>query len=241
MRFLADFRLKALLPPVTAREIQVTQNIDRRSFLTAAAGGLVVISLGGCTSDTVDGKKRPHYVMVFDPNKCVGCGECKRACNEANHLPPGRSRVLLQRMPGPDRHYIRVSCQQCVDSPCVKVCPTGACHHDPETNIVTMNTDRCVGCKYCIAACPYNARWINPETKVADNCDFCLHSKNLAAGELPGCVAHCRFHALSFGDLNDPNSFVSKLLKAKDTVRIRPWLGTEPTLRYIPVVKTGVR
>ena len=79
------------------------------------------------------------------------------------------------------------------------------------------------------------------ETKVADNCDFCLHSKNLAAGELPGCVAHCRFHALSFGDLNDPNSFVSKLLKAKDTVRIRPWLGTEPTLRYIPVVKTGVR
>ncbi|WP_462366321.1 4Fe-4S dicluster domain-containing protein [Sutterella wadsworthensis] len=126
-------------------------------------------------------------------------------------------------------------------SPCVKVCPTGACHHDPETNIVTMNTDRCVGCKYCIAACPYNARWINPETKVADNCDFCLHSKNLAAGELPGCVAHCRFHALSFGDLNDPNSFVSKLLKAKDTVRIRPWLGTEPTLRYIPVVKTGVR
>ncbi|MFQ7430478.1 MAG: aldehyde ferredoxin oxidoreductase N-terminal domain-containing protein [Sutterella wadsworthensis] len=206
-----------------------------------SAGGLVVISLGGCTSDTVDGKKRPHYVMVFDQNKCVGCGECKRACNEANHLPPGRSRVLLQRMPGPDRHYIRVSCQQCVDSPCVKVCPTGACHHDPETNIVTMNTDRCVGCKYCIAACPYNARWINPETKVADNCDFCLHSKNLAAGELPGCVAHCRFHALSFGDLNDPNSFVSKLLKAKDTVRIRPWLGTEPTLRYIPVVKTGVR
>ena len=99
----------------------MTQNIDRRSFLTAAAGGLVVISLGGCTSDTVDGKKRPHYVMVFDQNKCVGCGECKRACNEANHLPPGRSRVLLQRMPGPDRHYIRVSCQQCVDSPCVKV------------------------------------------------------------------------------------------------------------------------
>ena len=67
----------------------MTQNIDRRSFLTAAAGGLVVISLGGCTSDTVDGKKRPHYVMVFDQNKCVGCGECKRACNEANHLPQG--------------------------------------------------------------------------------------------------------------------------------------------------------
>ena len=178
--------------------------------------------------------------MVFDQNKCVGCGECKHACNETNHLPPGRSRVILQRMPGPERHYIRVSCQQCEDSPCVKVCPTGACHHDPATGIVTMNTDRCVGCKYCIAACPYNARYINEETKVADNCDFCLHSKKLDQGELPGCVARCRFHALAFGDLNDPKSYVSLLLKAMDTVRIRPWLGTEPTLRYIPVVKTGV-
>ena len=182
-----------MLPPVTAREIQVTQNIDRRSFLTAAAGGLVVISLGGCTSDTVDGKKRPHYVMVFDQNKCVGCGECKRACNEANHLTPGRSRVLLQRMPGPDRHYIRVSCQQCVDSPCVKVCPTGACHHDPETNIVTMNTDRCVGCKYCIAACPYNARWINPETKVADNCDFSLIPRTSPPASFPGALRTAAF------------------------------------------------
>ena len=103
-----------------------------------------------------------------------------------------------------------------------------------------MNTDRCVGCKYCIAACPYNARYIHEETKVADNCDFCLHSKKLDQGELPGCVARCRFHALAFGDLNDPKSYVSLLLKARDTVRIRPWLGTEPTLRYIPVVKTGV-
>ena len=216
----------------------MTQNIDRRSFLTAAAGGLVVISLGGCTSDTVDGKKRPHYVMVFDQNKCVGCGECKEACAETNKTPAGVFRLALERQNGREpgtacpycgkiepcdceRKYVRVSCQQCLDAPCVRVCPTQAAHRDPETNIVTMNTDRCVGCKYCIAACPYNARWINPETKVADNCDFCLHSKNLAAGELPGCVAHCRFHALSFGDLNDPNSFVSKLLKAKGMRQIR--------------------
>lgn len=148
--------------------------------------------------------------------------------------------MILQRAPTKERHYIRVSCQQCIDSPCVKVCPTQACHHDPETGIVTMNTSRCVGCKYCITACPYNARYMNEETDVADNCDFCMHKRNLAAGEIPACVESCRFHALEFGDLNDPNSFVSKLLAVKDSVRIRPWLGTEPQLRYIPIVKQGV-
>ena len=147
----------------------VSEKIDRRKFLAGAgAGSLVLVSLGGCGSSQVRQPGTPHYGMVFDQNKCVGCGECKHACNETNHLPPGRSRVILQRMPGPERHYIRVSCQQCEDSPCVKVCPTGACHHDPATGIVTMNTDRCVGCKYCIAACPYNARYINEETKVAE-------------------------------------------------------------------------
>lgn len=215
----------------------MTDNIQRRSVLVAGLGGLTVLTLGGCS--TQSDARKPHYAMVFDQNKCVGCGECKRACNEANHLPKGRSRVILQRAKGPERHYIRVSCQQCEDSPCVKVCPTGACHHDPQTGIVTMNTSRCVGCKYCIAACPYDARYINEETNVADNCDFCLHTR-MAEGKEPACVARCRYHALTFGDLNDPNAFISKLVAVKDTVRIRPWLGTEPSLRYIPVVKTGV-
>ena len=229
----------------------VSEKIDRRKFLAGAgAGSLVLVSLGGCGSSQVRQPGTPHYGMVFDQNKCVGCRDCRIACNETNKLPKGVTRLLLElqddkiegkRGYAADRRYVRVSCQQCSDAPCVTVCPTGAAHRDPKTGIVTMYADKCVGCKYCIVACPYNARFINEETKVADNCDFCLHSKNLAAGELPGCVAHCRFHALSFGDLNDPNSFVSKLLKAKDTVRIRPWLGTEPTLRYIPVVKTGVR
>jgi len=77
------------------------------------------------------------------------------------------------------------------------------------------------------------------ETKVADNCDFCLHTK-LQKGEEPACVQSCKYDALVFGDLNDPNSYINKLLKVKDTVRIRPELGTEPSLRYIPIVKQGV-
>jgi protein NrfC len=144
----------------------------------------------------------------------------------------------LDAAPG-SRKYIRVSCQQCQDAPCVRVCPTGAACRDAKTGIVTMDESKCVGCKYCIAACPYNVRFINKETKVAENCDFCLKTK-LSKGEDPACVQACRHDALIFGDVNDPNSYVGKLLAVKDTVRIRPHLGTDPSLRYIPIVKQGV-
>ena len=182
--------------------------------------------------------------MIFDQNKCVGCGACKEACSETNHVPVGQLRMTLERQspldgtPG-NRKYVRVSCQQCSEPPCVRVCPTGAAHIDPATNIVTMDNSRCVGCKYCIAACPYNVRYINSETKVADNCDFCLKTK-LANGEEPACVQACRHGALYFGDVNDPQSIISRLLRVKDTVRIRPHLGTEPSLRYVTVQKEGV-
>ena len=104
---------------------------------------------------------------------------------------------------------------------------------------MTMDPDKCVGCKYCIAACPYNVRFINPQTRVAENCDFCLHTK-LAKGEDPARVSKCRYGALAFGDLNDPNSYVAKLLDVKDAVRVRPYLGTEPSLRYISVMKEKI-
>ncbi len=261
----------------------MSTNIDRRTFLAGTtAGSLVLLSLGGCKpggdkeaakpADKTTANKasvktavpaepnsaqpKPHYAMVFDQNKCIGCGECKDACNETNKLPKGISRLLLERqtthIPGTscpicgrndgcdcERVYVRVSCQQCEDAPCVRVCPTGAAHRDPATNIVTMDPDRCVGCKYCIAACPYNVRFINSETKVADNCNFCLDTK-LVNGEEPACVQACRHGALYFGDLNDPQSIISRLIRVRDTVRIRPHLGTEPNLRYVPVTKQGV-
>ncbi|MCZ4337337.1 4Fe-4S dicluster domain-containing protein [Shewanella colwelliana] len=235
----------------------MSENIERRRFLKCLGAGSLILAPLGCTSvkeETTDSNK-PRYGMVFDQNKCVGCGECKEACNKANNLPEGKSRMLLEQQSGGvegqvcphcgksscdcQRKYVRVSCQQCQNAPCVTVCPTGAAHRDPETGIVTMDASKCAGCKYCIAACPYDARYINKETDVADNCDFCLHSK-LAKGELPACVQQCRYDALIFGDLNDPNSYVSRLLAVKDAVRIKAHFGTEPSLRYIPVVKLGV-
>ena len=220
--------------------------IDRRKFLAGTALGAVTavfLDKQEAKAGNVSGYKA-RFAMIFDQNKCVGCGACKEACSETNHVPAGQLRMTLERQspldgtPG-NRKYVRVSCQQCSEPPCVRVCPTGAAHIDPATNIVTMDNSRCVGCKYCIAACPYNVRYINSETKVADNCDFCLKTK-LADGEEPACVQACRHGALYFGDVNDPQSIISRLLRVKDTVRIRPHLGTEPSLRYITVKKEGV-
>ena len=101
---------------------------------------------------------------------------------------------------------------------------------------MTVDADLCIGCKYCIVACPYNVRYIREDTGAADHCNFCLDTR-LQKGEDPACVSACRFDALVFGDVNDPNSFVTKLLDFKDSVRVRPQLGTKPSLRYIPLKK----
>ena len=235
----------------------MSEILERRRFLKGVGACSLLMAPLGCTSvkEEEGGINRPHYVMVFDQNKCVGCGDCKGACNKANDLPEGVSKVLLEQQSGRvegqpcphcgkmecgcERKFVRVSCQQCKNAPCVSVCPTGAAHKDPATGVVTMDDSKCAGCKYCITACPYNARFINAKTDVADNCDFCLENK-LSKGELPACVQACRYDALVFGDANDPNSYVSRLLAVKDSVRIKAHLGTEPSLRYIPIVKLGV-
>ena len=120
--------------------------IDRRKFLTTAALGAVgtMIPLDKeAEAGNVSGYQ-PRFVMIFDQNKCVGCGACKEACSETNNVPAGQLRMTLERQspldgtPG-NRKYVRVSCQQCSEPPCVRVCPTGAAHIDPATNIVTMD------------------------------------------------------------------------------------------------------
>ncbi|TKB50202.1 4Fe-4S dicluster domain-containing protein [Ferrimonas aestuarii] len=228
--------------------------LPRRRVLQGIGVGSIAVIAGGCGSTDPSGEQGsgPNYVMVFDQTKCVGCGRCSEACNEANNLPEGESRCFVERQTDRvegevcpkcgktdcncDRKYVRVSCQQCQNSPCVMVCPTGAAYKDPATGIVSTDASKCAGCKYCIAACPYKARTINSDTKTSHQCDFCLQGE-LAKGNKPACVAKCKYGALVFGDANDENSYVSKLLKVKNTSRIRPHLGTEPNLHYIVKVK----
>ena len=145
--------------------------------------------------------------MVFDQNKCVGCGECMIACNETNKLPKGRSRLLMQlngvKPDGSnkkDRHYTRVSCQQCEEAPCIRVCPTGAAHRDKETGIVTVDADLCIGCKYCYQACPFGVPTYS--SAAMDKCDCCTLG-GTRPGNAPRCAEACKFGALHFGTVDE--------------------------------------
>ena len=135
--------------------------------------------------------------------------------------------------PDAEYHFFRKSCQHCDNAPCVHVCPTGASHIRKEDGIVDVNPDLCVGCMYCLAACPYQVRFINPVTKVADKCDFCRKT-NLAAGKEPACVESCPTKALVFGNLDDPDSPIAKRLVKETTYRYKQALGTSPKMYRVP-------
>lgn len=220
---------------------------NRRTFLKGIGFGSVLLgSMQYGLSANEEEKKvgvNPHFGMVFDQTKCVGCTDCEIACSKVNFVPKGQHRLYVDDQTDPlhvkDRRFVRISCQQCEDSPCTTVCPTNACHKDSMTSIITMNADDCIGCQYCIVACPYDVRFINSETHAAENCNFCLGT-NLTEGKDPACVEACKYDALVFGDFNNNNSYMNKLLDVKDSVRMKPGFGTKPSLRYIPSIKTGV-
>ncbi|KEY49463.1 ferredoxin [Citrobacter amalonaticus] len=147
--------------------------------------------------------------MIHDESRCNGCNICTRACRKTNHVPAQGSRLSIAHIPVSDNdnetlyHYFRQSCQHCDDAPCIEVCPTGASWRD-ENGIVRVDSSRCIGCSYCIGACPYQVRYLNPQTKVADKCDFCAESR-LAKGFPPICVTACPEHALLFGREDSPD------------------------------------
>lgn len=185
-----------------------------------------------------------NYVMIHDERRCIGCQACSIACRSENEVPETVSRlqVHIEGPHGapPDLYfkYQRVSCQQCKDSPCVKVCPTGASYVG-EDGIVSVKTKLCVGCLYCLAACPYKVRFVNPITKAADKCNFCKESR-LKRDKPPACVDVCPTKALTFGDSNDPKSDVVKLLHTEITYQNKPDLGTKPRMYRIPTKRGGI-
>ncbi|AKJ41913.1 4Fe-4S dicluster domain-containing protein [Pragia fontium] len=149
-----------------------------------------------------------HYVMLHDEKRCIGCQACTVACKVINDIPEGYSRLQVQ-IRGPEEskqgmhfQFFRVSCQHCEDAPCVSACPTGASYRD-ENGIVQVDNKKCIGCDYCIAACPYQVRYLNPQTLAADKCNFCSDSR-LSQGLEPACVSVCPTDALHFGRANQP-------------------------------------
>jgi len=177
-----------------------------------------------------------HYVFVIEPSRCLDCEACMVACSVENRVPIGKHRNWVGRR-GPTGHFPALglyfepgNCMHCDNPPCERVCPTGATYRR-EDGIVLINQDICIGCRYCIQACPYDARYFDEEKGVVDKCTFCVH--RLDAGQPPACVETCIGRARHFGDLNDPDSEVSRLLATHRYEVVYPEAGSGPNIYYI--------
>ena len=178
--------------------------------------------------------------MVMREKLCVDCERCKDACVKTNHVPPyGFRTTILERRRTLQKDeyettFMPVLCNQCNRPPCVRVCPTTATYKDEKTGIVRMISDRCIGCKTCMTACPYNARYFNEEVRAVDKCDFCFESRLSKGEKETACVAACPAGVRVFGNLADPTSKVSKLVHTPETMIwvLRPETGALPNVFY---------
>jgi Fe-S-cluster-containing dehydrogenase component/formate-dependent nitrite reductase membrane component NrfD len=175
-----------------------------------------------------------RWAKVVDHTRCIGCHACTTACKSENQVPVGVNRTYVKyvdvgRFPQTLRAFQVTRCNQCAEPPCCEVCPTGAMFQRPD-GIVDFDKRVCIGCKACIAACPYDAIFINPEDQAAEKCNFC--AQRLDVGLEPACVVVCPTEAIVVGDLNDPSSRVGEMV-GRDVVAVRrPEKETQPKLFY---------
>lgn len=172
---------------------------------TVALGGQIQAGTAYAIGDAeaADGTSGGRqYGFLVDLSKCVGCENCVAACREANRLSddtPNRRIVQAFMDENAMNVYVSTACNHCADPNCLRVCPAGAISKG-EAGIVSVNKERCIGCKYCYQACPYGVPSYNDVAM--DKCDCCL-SAGLAPGETPYCVRACKFDALKFGPLDE--------------------------------------
>ena len=183
-----------------------------------------------------------NFAWVIDQTSCIGCHACTTACKAENDGPLGVNRTwvkYVERGTFPDTHrdMAVLRCNHCADAPCVEVCPTTAMFKRPD-GIVDFDTRRCIGCKACIQACPYDAIYIDPEEHVAEKCNFCSH--RVDQGLLPACVVVCPTESLIFGDIEDPASRASQIIASKRTTVRRPEQGTRPQAFYVGASATAL-
>jgi len=176
-----------------------------------------------------------RYGMIIDLTKCVGCHACRVACQNQNGLSDTEAFNFLEEreygtFPDVHREFQPMQCQHCDNPPCVRVCPTGASYKRSD-GVVLVNEKECIGCKYCMAACPYGARIIMKEGYVA-KCTFCVSF--VEDGEVPACVTTCMNDVRMFGDLDDPGSDISRYVaRHRNRLhRLKEELNTRPRIYY---------
>lgn len=174
------------------------------------------------------------WAKLVDHSQCIGCHACSTACKSEHDVPLSVNRTYVKyvevgRFPQVRRAFQVTRCNQCDEAPCVAICPTAAMHRR-EDGLVDFDKAACIGCKACIAACPYDAIFINPFDGAAEKCNFCAH--RLDAGLEPACVVVCPTQAILIGDLHDPSSPVTQAVH-RDVVHVRrPEKGTRPKVFY---------
>jgi tetrathionate reductase subunit B len=198
------------------------------------------------------------YAMGIHVDKCIGCGRCVDACKKENAVPddPFFFRTWVERYiitedgevsvdspnggrdgfksQGPDKRvlksfFVPKICNQCEKPPCVQVCPVGATYRTKD-GVVLVDADYCIGCRYCIQACPYGMRFLHPKTKTAEKCTFCYH--RITKGLLPACVEVCPTQARVFGDMKSAASPIGRFKRMNKITVLKPNLNTEPKVYY---------
>ena len=253
------------LRELSAEEIaRLLRELEER--LAARYGRAVVVSMEGPRAGV-------EFAYALDLTRCVGCRRCVYACVEENNqsrdpqlhwirvLEMDKARGIdfahadayydADEVPRPGHFYVPVACQHCRNAPCVKTCPVGATWQEPD-GIVVIDYDWCIGCRCCMAACPYGARhfnWaepglpaeeLNPKTHylgnrprpqgVVEKCTFCIH--RVRAGRYPACVEVCPVGARKFGDLVDPDGEIRYILQHKRVFVLKSELATLPRFYY---------
>ena len=182
-----------------------------------------------------DGGARPvRWAKVIDQTRCIGCHACTTACKSENEVPLSVTRTYVKYVdvgvfPQARRAFQVTRCNQCEDAPCVTACPTSAMFRRAD-GIVDFDKAACIGCKACMAACPYDAIFINPSDHSAEKCNFCAHRIDI--GLEPACVVVCPTQAILVGDLDDPASDVAQIVQREAVAVRRPEKETRPKLFY---------
>lgn len=241
---------------------QVIEDYSRRKFLgtSAAVGATLAIAPGITLLDMAQARpadqaasSKNRWGLLIDSNKCAtGCDDCVSACFKENAIKQGKKETdsqWIRKIELKDKQSGRTSslpmmCQHCAEPPCVDVCPTGASFKRAD-GIVLVDRHICIGCRYCMMACPYKARSFvheeltdqNPDVPrgkgCVESCTLCVH--RVDKGEQPACVEACSSsgkNAMIFGDLNDPNSEISKRIAETATTQVRADLQLNPGVRY---------
>ena len=177
--------------------------------------------------------------IVVDLDRCIGCFGCEISCKMENNVALGEywNKVIIEgphgTFPDVEQYWLPTMCQQCEESPCTHVCPTGASYRDEQTGMVLVNKEKCIGCKYCMMACPYGVRSWNEEQQVVEKCTLCQHLTS--QGKEPACVHNCPGEARFYGDLDDPTSDAARAIAEapEGDVHYLKNVGNNPSTAYI--------